>query len=101
MVGAQGDDMTNSELGQFIGSVQVFINSRLIPLVFALALLFFLYGVFKYFIAGSDNETSRAEGKKYIMYALIGFVVMVSIWGIVALLASVIPGAGPIDLPTI
>jgi len=98
MAFAQGD-LVNSELGTFILSIQEFINNMLIPLVFSVALLVFLYGTYKYFIAGSGNESAREDGKKFMLYAVIGFVLMVSIWGIVGMLAGIIPDSGPIDYP--
>ena len=76
------------EIGQFFGKVSIFINSTLIPLVFGLALLVFLWGIFKFFILGGSEESKREEGKQLMMYAIIGFVVMVSVWGIVNLIAS-------------
>lgn len=94
------NEITESSLGDFVISIQNFINSVLIPLVFSIALLVFVYGVYKYFIAGSANENTREDGKKFMLYAILGFVVMVSIWGIVALLAGVIP-EGSVVLPTI
>ncbi len=65
-----------------------FINETLIPLVFALALLVFFYGIFKYFILGGGDEGSREQGKSLMLWAIIGFVVMVSIWGIVNLISG-------------
>ena len=91
----------NTALGGFFTDIQSFINNVLIPLIFSIALLVFLYGTFKYFIAGSGNETTREEGKKFMLYAIIGFVLMVSIWGIVALVAGVIPAGGTIEPPSI
>lgn len=76
------------EIDSFFGNITSFINDILIPLVFAIALLVFLYGVFKYFILGGGDSGSREEGTQLMLYAVIGFVVMVSIFGIVNLIAS-------------
>jgi hypothetical protein len=65
-----------------------FINNTLIPLVFALALLVFFYGIFKYFILGGGDESNRKDGRQLMLYAIIGFVVMASIYGIVALVSG-------------
>ncbi len=62
------------------------INTVLVPLVFALAFLMFLWGMFKTFILGGSDEGKQTEGKQLMMYAIIGFVVMVALWGIVNLL---------------
>lgn len=64
-----------------------FINGVLVPLVFGLALIFFLWGVLLAFVIKRD-EDSRSEGKQYMVWAIVGLVVMVSLWGIVNLLAG-------------
>lgn len=75
-------------INTFLTDVMTFINGTLIPLVFAVALLVFLYGVFQYFILGGGDEGKREEGRQLMLWAIIGFVVMVSIFGIVNLIAG-------------
>lgn len=65
-----------------------FINDILVPLVFALAFAFFLYGVFRYFFLGAADPKNREEGKKFVLWAVIAFAVMISVWGIVRVLAG-------------
>ncbi len=72
----------------FLGSIGTFFNNVLIPLIFALALLFFIYGMFKYFIQGGDDQGNRETGRQLMIWAVLGFVFMVSIWGIVNLVAN-------------
>jgi hypothetical protein len=79
-------------LETFIGGLSSFINGTLIPLLFGIALLVFLWGIFKYFILGGSDESKRESGKHLMLYSVIGFVIMVSIWGIVNLASSVLPG---------
>lgn len=74
------------EINSFLGNISSFINNTLIPLLFAVALFFFLYGAFKFFIRpGADD---KEEGKTYMIYAIAGFVLMVSVFGIVNLIAG-------------
>lgn len=75
------------------------ISSILVPLLFALALMFFLYGVFK-FIKGAASEEERKEGKKIIFVGLIALAVMVSIWGLVRIVAGTI-GERSITIPQV
>ncbi|HEU4677243.1 MAG TPA: hypothetical protein VFS75_00825 [Candidatus Paceibacterota bacterium] len=72
----------------FITNIVNFINRTLVPFIFALAFLVFLWGVFKTFILGGSDEGKQEEGKKLMMYAIAGFVIMVSLWGIVNLVAK-------------
>lgn len=74
--------------GFFIG----LINTVIVPVVFAIAFIVFLWGVFTYFIAGGANEEKRQEGAKFVFSAIIGFVIMVSIWGLVNLAGNLLPG---------
>lgn len=82
----------------FVQKISNFINGTLIPLLFGLALLIFLWGMFKYFILGGGEEEKRKEGRQLMLWAIIGFVVMVSVFGIVNLIAD---GLGFSDQDTI
>ena len=81
-------DANFGEIGSYFTSATTFVNNTLIPLMFAVALLFFLWGVFKYFIQGGGDEEKRADGTQLMIYAIIGFVLMISIWGIVNIIAG-------------
>ena len=72
----------------FLDNIVSFMNGTLVPLIFALAFLMFLWGMFKTFILGGSDEDKQKEGKDLMLYAIIGFVVMVSLWGIVNLVAE-------------
>jgi hypothetical protein len=58
------------------------IGAAIIPFIFTLAFLFFLWGMTMY-IRGSDDVKKREESKKFIYWGIIGLTVMVSVWGIV------------------
>lgn len=62
------------------------INNVAVPIVFALAFITFIWGIFQYFIAGGHDEEKRDAGKSLMLWGLIGFFVMVSVWGLVHLL---------------
>lgn len=70
----------------FVEGIIGFIEGALIPLLFAVALLVFLYGVYKYFIASSDDPGKRGEAVQLMLYGLGGFVLMFAVWGIVEFL---------------
>ena len=74
--------------GDFVDAATTLINQYLIPFMIALAVLGFIYGVFLFFIMGSSDEEKRAQGRALMGYALIGFVAIIALWGIVYFLAE-------------
>jgi hypothetical protein len=84
--GAAGGDF--GIINNFAGTVIDFINGVLIPLIFAVALLVFIWGMFTYFILGGGDEGKREQGKSLMLWAIIGFVLMIIIFAIVNLLAG-------------
>ena len=77
------------EVDTFITDTSGFINDILIPILLAVAFLVFIIGVARYFLAaGEDTEGSRKQGKSLMLWGVFAFVVIVSIWGIVTLIAN-------------
>jgi hypothetical protein len=77
-----------TEVDGFLDNIVAFMNGTLVPLVFALAFLVFIWGMFKTFILGGSDPGKQDEGKQLMLYAIVGFVIMVSLWGIVNLFAE-------------
>ena len=75
-----------SNISDFVNIIINIINNTLVPLILAIAFIVFIWGVFRFFIA--DNEETKEKGKDLMVYGLIGFVVIISVWGIVNLLVN-------------
>ena len=76
-----------SDVGTFIIST---INNVLVPVLFAVAFMVFLWGAFDVFILGAQSEEIKEKGKNLMLWGLIGFFVMVSIWGLVNILTGTV-----------
>lgn len=76
-----------SDAGSFVINT---INNVLVPVLFAVAFIVFLWGAFQTFIWGANSEEVKEHGKNLMIYGLIGFFVMVSIWGLVNILTGTI-----------
>ena len=91
--------IANAQLGEvdtFCSSAVGFITDIMVPAVFAIALVAFLWGVTNYLILGGGDEKKREQGKSLMLYAVIGFVLMSAIWGIVNFLAvGIMSGTNP------
>ena len=72
---------------QFITNVNNAIINPLIILLFAVALIYFLYGVLVY-IGNADNEEERRKGARHILWSIVGFFVMLGVYGIILLIIN-------------
>lgn len=73
---------TPGTIGAILGTILGIINGVLVPLLFAVAFIVFLYGVFKYFIADAASS-DKAEGARFVLYGIVGFAIMICVWGLV------------------
>ena len=53
----------------------------IVPVIFAIAIIYFFWGVVKFVIA--DSEQAKDKGRDTIVYGLIGLVVMFSVYGLI------------------
>lgn len=65
------------------------ILNPIVLLLFAAALVYFLWGVFV-FIRDYDNEDARGIGARHMLWGIIGMFIMVSAFGIMNLIARTI-----------
>ena len=77
----------NPKTELFINNVEQYILNPIIGLMFAVAVVVFIYGVVE-FILGFDNEDRKTAGKKHMIWGVIGMFVMVSAFGIINLLVT-------------
>ncbi|MFA6353909.1 MAG: pilin [Candidatus Paceibacterota bacterium] len=68
--------------------ITTIINNSIIPLIFALATVMFVWGVVNFFVLNADEEKKRAQGKQFMIWGIIALAVMLSVWGLVGILGS-------------
>ncbi len=76
-----------SDVGSFVINT---INNILVPVLFAVAFIVFLWGAFETFIWGANSEDVKEKGKNLMLWGLIGFFVMVSVWGLVNIFSGTV-----------
>jgi hypothetical protein len=69
-------------LNEFLSKVVVQIINPIILLLAGAALVLFLWGVFE-LIRGAADETKRAEGRRAILWGLVGLVIIFGAYGII------------------
>jgi hypothetical protein len=67
-----------------LGILQMFVN-----VIVSLAIVYFLWGVAKFIRA--EDDKGREEGKKQILWGLVGLFVMLSVWGLLNVLKTTFP----------
>lgn len=74
--------------GTLLGNILTFANNVIIPFIIGIGFLAFVWGMFQFFIAGGANDEKKEKGKSLMIYATLGFVLIIVFWGIINLLAS-------------
>jgi hypothetical protein len=100
--------LAHAQLGQGVSNIQRIIEqlgsivNTLIPIVFAIALLVFFWGLVK-FILAAGSEDAKETGRRLMIGGLIALFVMSAVWGIVKLIAQTfdVQTGGSGDVPTV
>lgn len=72
------------------------------PIVVALALLGFFWGLAMYIFSGAGNKEKRKEGLQIMLWGILALFVMISVFGIVnTLQATLGVGGGSVTVPCI
>ncbi len=73
--------------GNLISRFGTYIVDPLLLVIFAAGFFMFMWGLFQ-FMVNSSNGESVEDGKRHMIYGTIGMFIMVSVYGIIALLDS-------------
>lgn len=76
------------DINTFFDGVLKLIQSVIIPLLLGVAFLVFIWGIVTYFLVAGEEDDGRKKGRALMLWGIIGFTVIVSIWGIVGLISG-------------
>lgn len=98
---AQGASNTVNQLGTLATAIGDFIN-RLLPIFFALAILYFFWGLLQYIRAAGDADKAK-EGRSHMIWGIVALTVMVSVYGLISWLQSTVglTGGGTVTIPEV
>lgn len=96
-----GISFGGSGVGSCLGSIcnvantiLYLINGVAVPVLFAVAFIVFIYGIAKAYIFSGGDQEAVSNGHRLILWGIIGFAVMVSLWGLVNVVANTFGLAG-------
>lgn len=78
---------SDQTLDGILSRIMYYIVNPFIILLFTLATVIFVWGVIKY-IKNAGDQTKRAEGQQHMLWGLVGFVIMVGVYGIITILTQ-------------
>ena len=87
-----------TDLASLVAKIIAIVNTVL-PAIMAIAALVFVWGIAQY-VMSAGNEEARKTGQQKIMYGLIGLFILVSFWGILAIITKTFD-LGTATVPTI
>ena len=73
-------------------NIVIEILGTLVVVVFSLTFLVFVWGIIKNWVLKGGSAEGAENGKKVAVAAIVAFVIMVSVWGILSLLQNSIFG---------
>ena len=83
----------------FLTNFALFIDGVLIPFMFGIAFLVFIFNAVRFFVLQSNNKEGREKARSLVMYSVIAFVFLIIFWGVINLLSSSL-GLDGCDAPT-
>lgn len=78
---------TNPKFDSLINFITCIISTSIIPLIFVLAFMLFMWGVVQY-ILNNEEEAKREKGKQFMLWGIIALFVMFSVWGLIKVLGN-------------
>ena len=83
-------------IASFLNKINAAILNPLIALMFAVATLVFIFGIVQ-FIRSETADKAREDGKKKILYGLLGMFIMFSAYGLIHLILGTFGISNPSD----
>mgnify|MGYP001558613358 FL=1 len=93
---------TDSKIQDVLNYITCFVSKSILPLIFTVAIVLFVWGIVQFFIIGSGEEAKRTQGKQFMIWGILAMAVILSLWGLVRILGStfglntsILPGTRP------
>ncbi len=92
--GGRVGNLGNKNFQELVKEFILLAMKYTLTLLVGLTVLMFAFGLMKYMFKGQSSDTARSEGRQLMLWGVIGLFVMTSVWGLVAIMASLIGHQG-------
>jgi len=79
-----------ADLQTFLRTIPDFFNGVVVPFLFGIAFLVFVFNAVRYFVIQGANEEGRENAKSLVLYSVFAFVLLIVFWGVVAMLSAAV-----------
>jgi hypothetical protein len=80
--------LAQATLNTYIIEFGLFLNRFVVPMILALAFLFFVYNAVRFFVIGGASSESQEKAKTLALWGVLAFVFILSIWGLTNVLVA-------------
>ncbi len=88
VVGLSYCNPPTTRIDTIICRIGSYIIDPLIALLMTLALVLFIWGVIQFLVNQNNGEEAKiADGKRHMIWGIVGLVIMVSVYGLMALIS--------------
>lgn len=91
-----GVTYASESLTGFITKADRLIVNPLIEFLFALAVVYFLYGLVE-FLFNQTSEEKKTSGKSHMLWGIIGITIMMGVWTILGIILNTLNLSGQIN----
>lgn len=81
--------VAEADIVTLMGSINRVIINPLIVFMFALAVVYFVYGLVRYLLS-PDNEEIRTSSKSHMLWGIFGMFIMIAVFGIMNILLKTV-----------
>lgn len=83
-------------LTELVLKVREVIINPVIKFIFALAMVIFVFGIVRYFFAGTQGKVDTEKTRSMLIWGVVGMAIMASAYGLLALIANTVGAPGVI-----
>lgn len=66
------------------------VNTTIVPIIFGITFVVFLWGMVNYYFLDTGDAQKRTNAHSFMLWGIIGMVLLFSIWGIIHLALRVL-----------
>jgi len=84
----------------FFGYLFAILQQYIVPFIFAIGMIYLIYGIIQYFIIGPGEEPTREDGRINFIKAFVWFVAGAALYTVIALMVGFFAWTASVNVDT-